>query len=343
MKPQPLALFTTARRVLAAGVVACGCLWPAHSNAQPKKAVEPASLAATQFARAMWVWDAGVLVEAERRSTLLVFCARHDITLLYLSVGRVFGEAASKTKPPVSPALLGAFLRRAHAQNIQVHGLDGDPSFALEAKHALTLARLQRALDYNNLAPPMERLDGWQWDIEPYLLPDFKTPEGKRTILSQFLDSSRQMCDAIQKQGDTVPFALGYAIPFWLDSTENSLQWNGAIKPATLHLMDILNGIPDSYIAIMAYRDSTQGPNGSIALSSDEAHYAAQNAPRVRVWIGQETLDVKGDPPSITFWQEDVGELEKAIAQIRQHFKESPAVAGVAIHHWESYRQLTER
>ena len=331
MKPQHLIHF------IAACLIACLGSGTAHAGAPPK-----------YFERALWVWDAGVIVEAGPQSTLMAFCKQHDIALLYVSTARVFGEAGQAKKPPISRAQLGAFVRRAHAQGIKVHGLDGDPGFARRDKHALALARLERALDYNAMAPPEERLDGWQWDTEPYLLPDFKTPAGRRQILVEFLDSAQQMRDAIEKHDAVQPpvahsFALGYAIPFWLDNRENAVSWNGADKAATFHLMDILNALPASYIAIMAYRDRAEGPNGSIALTEGEARYATQKAPRVRVWIGQETLDVKGDPPSITFWQEGASELEKAIAQIGSHYAATPAVAGVAIHHWESYRLLTER
>ncbi|RYY38328.1 heat shock protein HspQ, partial [archaeon] len=110
--------------------------------------------------------------------------------------------------------------------------------------------------------------------------------------------------------------------------------------PVTFHLMDILNTLPSGYIAIMAYRDKALGVNGTVEISQGEVSYATKNAPKVKVWIGQETLDVKGDPPSITFWQEGENALETALGQIEESFKDRPAVAGVAIHHWGSYRIL---
>lgn len=302
----------------------------------------PAKVAS--FAKALWVWDAGVITDAAKQKDLFAFCKSKGLTIIYQDMGSAFLEAetATKAKHQISTTALAAYLKAAHAQGFKVEVLDGDPSFALTPNHARTLARVQKALDYNKTAAIDARLDGFQWDTEPYILPEFKTPEGERAILVQYLDSAVQMRDAVKKAGQPA-FTLGYAIPFWMDGDEHQVEWNGIKKSGTFHLMDILNGINSGYIAIMAYRDKAEGSNGSIGITQGEADYATKSAPNVRVWVGQETLDVKGDPPSITFWQEGEGELNKALDQIKEHYKNTPAVAGAAIHHYESYREISER
>jgi len=69
--------------------------------------------------------------------------------------------------------------------------------------------------------------------------------------------------------------------------------------------------LPSGYIAIMAYRDKALGPNSTVEISRGELDYGRKNALHVKVWLGQETADVKGDPPSITFWQEGQSALNE--------------------------------
>ena len=341
------------KNVLAAGALASGSMLFLPSCAVTAAPNEPLSsvtkvepLAATTvkrqgaLPRALWVWDATVITNPQLQSDLFEFCAKKGISVIYLSVGDIFSPTQRETTDPkhVTAPILGQFLRAAHGQKLQVEALDGDPSFALESKHAGALQRLQKALDYNKVAAANEKLDGFQWDTEPYLLAEFKaSPESQREVLKQYLQSAAQMRDAV-KAGPAL--RLGYAIPSFFDGPERAVEWNGTTKPPAYHLMDILNTLPSSYVAIMAYRDKALGTNGSIEISRGEVDYATKSAPKVKVWIGQETLDVTGDPPSITFYQEGENALEQALGQIQDAYKTQPAMAGLAIHHWKSYRVM---
>ncbi|RYZ78687.1 MAG: hypothetical protein EOP04_29230 [Proteobacteria bacterium] len=119
-----------------------------------------------------------------------------------------------------------------------------------------------------------------------------KDPESQRAVLKQYLDSVAEMCAAVKK-GPAM--RLGYAIPAFFDEPSRAVEWNGVSKAPAFHLMDMLNTLPSSYIAIMAYRDKALGSNGTIQISTGEVDYAGKSASKVKVWIGQETLDVTGD------------------------------------------------
>ena len=290
--------------------------------------------------RALWVWDATAITNAQQRNRLFEFCERKGISVIYLSVGDIFSPRQREVSDPkhITAPMLGKFLSAAHAKNLEVEALDGDPSFALQAKHAETLERLQKALDYNRAAAPDEKLDGFQWDTEPYILDEFKAGgASQQSVLKQYLDSVAQMRDAVKAGPD---LRLGYAIPAFFDDEKRTVEWNGTAKPVGFHLMDMLNTLPSSYVVIMAYRDHALGTNGTVDISKAEVDYATKSAPNVKVWIGQETLDVTGDPPSITFFQEGENALEQALGQIQNAYKDVPVVAGLAIHHWDSYRDL---
>ena len=58
-----------------------------------------------------------------------------------------------------------------HSRGIEVHLLDGDPIWALNAPHRHPADRLLKAvLNYNSQSATEERIDGIQYDVEPYLL-----------------------------------------------------------------------------------------------------------------------------------------------------------------------------
>jgi len=297
--------------------------------------------------RGLWVWDATVLTDPARGTALLDFCRQHGIGTLYLSLGDIFSVRQREASDPrhVSAAQLGAFARSAHAQNVEIEGLDGDPSFALTENHPEALGRFTRALAYNGAAPPDERLDGWQWDIEPYVLKEFKAdPAAKPDILIQYLEGADQMCVALKASPN---LRLGYTLPFFFDSPDLAVTWHGENKPPAFLLLDDLEKLnktgAKSYVALMAYRDHTDGPNGSIAISRADMDYAAANAPHVKVWIGQEVSAVTGDPPTISFWGKGTSALETAALQIEVAFRKSPNFGGIAIDHYRGYQELLAR
>ncbi len=350
-------------RVLAAGILASGAMLilpscavtaaptaaaqnePAPATPQeslvPVAKVQPLTVAANRrLPRAMWVWDATVITNTKHGQNLFDFCAQKGISTIYLDMGDLFAPKSREIGDPkhITAKSLGEFLQTAHGKKIEVEALDGDPTFALEAGHPIALGILKKALAYNKAAPPDQKLDGFQWDTEPYTMPEFnKDAASQRVVLKQYLDGALQLRDAAKTDPS---MRLGFAIPSFFDEETRALEWNGSKKAPAFHLMDTLNTLPASYVAIMAYRDKAPGPNGTIEISKGEIDYAVQSAPKVKVWIGQETLDVTGDPPSITFYQEGENALEQALGQTQDAYKTQPALAGLAIHHWESYRAM---
>jgi exo-beta-1,3-glucanase (GH17 family) len=292
--------------------------------------------------RALWVWDATVITDPRAQANFFTCLGEKQIDLIFLEVGDAFiGKNAPPSKVQVSKEVLAGFVSKAHVKGIAVYALDGDASWAKEENHQIPLERLQHALDFNNAVEPKARLDGFQFDIEPYLLPEFKTEEWEN-VLKAYLSLAGQLRDKVVGTS----FSLGFAIPFWWDVQDlaiSEVEKNGVKKPVAYHLIDLLNPLPKSHIALMAYRDQATGEDGSIRHASDEINYVNNFAPKVTVFVGQETADVKGEPEKITFYQEGEAALEEAIAQLVEAFKEKKGFGGVAIHYYKSYRELTQK
>ena len=68
--------------------------------------------------RAMWVWDARIVLTPESRARLLSFCRRHRIDALFLS--------AYDLRSPLDRSFR-QFNREAHRAGISVQALAGDP------------------------------------------------------------------------------------------------------------------------------------------------------------------------------------------------------------------------
>lgn len=292
--------------------------------------------------RSLWVWDDGVVSNSSDQTTFINFCRDHHISTIFLDLGDFDNvkKLSDGNRKHLTAQRLGDFLERAHAANIKVQGLSGDPHFALTPDHEKALDHMKRVLDYNKGASSERRVDGFQWDVEPYGLKEFKTDQHE-SILEQYLAFVNASVAMVKTDSADQRFALGFAVPFWFDKEAQSAKWQDKTQPTVFQVLDILSQVPDSYIAIMAYRDHADGSNGSIGVSQTEMDYANAHTPKVGIWIGLETGDVQ--PASITFYGKTNAVLERVIGEVNDAFKSSASYRGVTIHHWRSYQELVTR
>jgi len=283
--------------------------------------------------RYMWVWTIEPVTEVEVQKEFFQFCRAKGVNGVYLTTGPVV-----RSKKPLDGEVR-LFLRRAHSHGLKVFALSGDPHFSLASHHAGVLKRLEWALAMGG-KDAASHFDGVEFDIEPHVLKEFAAE--RERILREHLDLVMSLRNRVR--GARKGFVLGFSVPFWFDtqSPQKSLvTWRAERLPVTFHMLKILNGLAagQGRIAIAAYRDKAHGSNGSIRHSRDEIEFAASHAGNVRVVIGQETKDVRGEP-KITFWQEGEKELESKIAAIVEAFNNQSVFGGVAIHHYKTYRAL---
>jgi len=298
--------------------------------------------AAVSAPRSLWIWDASVATSAQKCQELLDLCAAHHISTLFLDLGD-FDSATKKSQDDprhLTAPMLGDFLEKCHTAGIKVQGLGGDPHFALRERQQFALDKMLRVLTYNSSVSEKRRLDGYQWDVEPYILDGFKTDQHD-SILEQYLEFVATAIAMVKKSAHPASFDLGFAVPFWFDKDVQSVAWKGKKQPAVFHVMEMLSALPQSYIAIMAYRDHASGSNGSIEVSQKEMDYAAAHKLNVGIWVGMETGNVQ--PASITFYNKTNTDLERALGEVDAAFHSVPNFRGTAIHHWKSYRELLGR
>lgn len=186
-------------------------------------ALEPDPAADTQAAaRSTWVWKAADWREHGGR--LLAWATAQQVRDLFISVP--FKDGAVR-----EPAALASFIRAAGKRGIRVLSVDGDPHMVLPGQQP-ALARLVRAYAaYNASVEAAARLAGLQFDVEPYLLPEYGS--GRADWDARYLAMARTLRSAAGS------LRLELVVPFW---------WDG--KTA---LLDGLAPLVDA-LAVMDYR-----------------------------------------------------------------------------------------
>lgn len=274
--------------------------------------------------RAMWVWDVKIPTSKKSTYRLLEFCKTRNINRLYISAHH-FSERSIQN--------YRLFNRLAHSHGIFVHALGGDPRWGLERYHQQPLRWFEAVLSFNRAVKPRERFDGIQNDTEVYLLGQ-PWEQNKEKLLKEYLDLNRKIIELRQIEEADIIYACD--IPFWYDDDPSlAVTWGGQTKSPSFHILDTVDSV-----TIMDYRNFADGPNGSVALAKNEIEYA--DSVNKKIYIGQETKE-NLYPEHITFANMTEQEMESEIRKLVKAYSSNPAFAGIAMHHYLSYRKLVEK
>lgn len=203
--------------------------------------------------RSTWVWTADDWREHGAR--LLDWAGAHRVRELFVSVP--FKDGAVR-----EPAALAAFVRAAGARGIRVLSVDGDPHMVLPAQQAALARMVQAYAAYNAGVAPDARLAGLQFDVEPYLLPEYRSGNGSGSKVdwdARYLAMARTLRAAA---GD---LRLELVLPFW---------WDG--KTA---LLDGLAPLVDA-LAVMDYRTD---PAQVMAFAAPFLDWGVRHHKQVRI------------------------------------------------------------
>ncbi|WP_240126937.1 hypothetical protein [Thermomonas alba] len=289
-----------------------------------------AGAAGAQAPRAVWVWESdsyAMLDSPAVAEEALDFLARKRIGALYLYADAYRGRNLLAQQPE----RYHVFIRAAHARGMQVYALLGSwylhtERYVLPRQQHKAVAMLRRVLDYNAAAPDGARFDGVNYDIEPHLLDEWEDAARVR-LLRGFLDMTAAMMEARRKSGQALP--VGPAMPFWWDGI--ALEWRGARKPVSEHVIDLTD-----YVALMDYRNFAQGRDSILAHAESEMAYADRVGKRVV--IGLEFNP--GEPAKLSFHGMTEAAFEAEAGKVEAAYRTRPAFAGFVFHHYEGYRRF---
>lgn len=275
--------------------------------------------------RSLWVWGAAekIVTDAQAQDDFFAFAqAPHGDASLRLN--RVYFYSDSLSFGSGAPALR-AFLKRAHGAGIAVEYLTGSSKWALTGQGGSATSRVDKMITFNAGSEASERFDGMHFDIEPYLLAEWKTD--RATLAQNYMDILHISRAKIVASGQKL--LLNVDIPTWYSAKVPEI-W----EPLTAY------NTPVSGATIMNYfdEDSTflYGYGGKNTSGGIGPNLAKSN--NLVLTFGAETMPI--DPVSITFFEEGAASLSSVFAAAQEMFGADAQFGGLAVHHYETFRTL---
>jgi hypothetical protein len=312
----------------------------------------PAAAAATPPPDlAVFEWYKLTQVNAKVSEPRLTTLRTDGFKTVYANVGEyleVADQPPSRTQQTRLNQLksdLKRFVARASSLGVAVHAVDGGPNWT-DATHSYLGPKLvQLVADYNGAAAPNERLKGVQLDIEPYVDPSFF--DNVEVSLQEYLSTLQSIVaryEQVRTQPGNSGLRLGFAIPFWFDGVPEAppVEFGPDHKtaPAAFHLIDMLRALPEAYVLVMAYRNFTSGPDGSIEHVRSEFDHAAQVGAACGIVVGQEFGQVY--PEKVSFWWAGRAAFRQAVEEIAAFYGQRPQFRGLSVNDMNAYQAVGE-
>lgn len=264
--------------------------------------------------KAMWLWWAAGLTNQDE---ILRQLRKNYFNEIYLTY----------TNDMATDAEYKAFIKKCHSFDIEVHALSYDAvnNQAIwgypESNAYLGTNWINTVINYNNAAAADEKFDAIQVDVEPYVLDAWNTD--RKNLLLSWAANSQTWADQAAAAGIT----FGASLPFWLDDTTlDDLVQPEITRPYYQHMIDIFD-----YVALMSYDDN---PTNQIEYVRNEIEYVTTT----KILAGFETLDLGVSEDYQTYFEEGIAALEDGIFTVDNHYSNSIGYKGVAVHHWDSWK-----
>lgn len=261
--------------------------------------------------KATWIWHTTLI--ASEPDEIISFSKEQGINLIYLQI-----DVSRK------PAYYQAFLKKANDANVSVHALGGSPAWGLEENRFKIMALIDWVIAYNHVAADEEAFRGIHFDIEPYLLPQWKTDQA--SVVSQWKENVAAYTERVHK--DT-GLEIGSDIPFWLDKIALPDDASTALSKWLISQHD--------HVTIMSYRDRVEGPNSISSLVTEEMAWADELGKKIVLAV--ETKE-SSEGAYLSFYEEGKTYMDQMLSRLTELMSPRPSFAGVAIHSYEHWTAL---
>lgn len=288
----------------------------------------------------IWVWDSPLMMsDAYTNEVISVLHSQGFNTLYvtiddYIPITTIADQQTKQQKKEAYFKTLAALIAKARSNGIAVDVVGGEKDWAFPENRWKGYALIDFVKEYNQ-AYPGAKIRGLQYDVEPYLLPEYD--ENKPGVLRQFLE----FIDESSSRMVNVPASFSIVIPHFYDSIQKwtpSIEYNGKNAYVFTHLLSILQKKPGSMIIIMAYRNYFDGDNGVRQISDAEIDEATNGKYAAKVLLAQETGRV--DPAYVTFYGKSKQDLKKSIDTVLATYGSSKNFGGVSVHYFEPFVKL---
>jgi len=283
--------------------------------------VQPEPTPAHALRKALWVWTTDeIYPNAKQRSDLLAYAKKHAYTDLFCQMRYTY-EGGTLQLQLVDEQR--AFLAAAHAAGLTIHALDGHRDYVLPENHARMLTLVETLAAFNAAGPADARYDAVHLDNEPYLLKGWNDAAERQRIVNAFVDLNRQLKQRCTAAG----LSFGLDIPFWFDRPD--YVYTGG--DGQTQLLEAIFRTVDN-LGIMSYRERATGPNGVVAVCTDE--FALGRRYKVAVFPSLETGTGPDVEKGITLGVYASDYYHAQLATLQRVLRSEPACGGIAIHYY---------
>lgn len=288
-----------------------------------------------------WVWTAPVDMTEEFKKSVLDTASSNGINVLYVTVDDYLnihnmpdGEEKNIKKKAFSDSL-ESFIKEAKEKGIAVDAEAGWRDWAEASQKWKATVIVDYVKEYNSTHT--YKLRGFQYDVEPYLLPSYNKTSNRALLLKNFV----QLVDetVTKLQGSDLAFTV--VIPHFYDDAQKwtpSFTYGGNTTYTFNHLLNILDKRSNSNIILMSYRNFASGEDGTIDISQIEIQEASAMKAKTKIIVAQETGEV--DPDYATFYGTSKAEYLKQISLVNSMFNSYSNFGGMAVHHIETIKVL---
>ncbi|SFQ15007.1 hypothetical protein [Salibacterium halotolerans] len=250
--------------------------------------------------KAMWVENTDI---SENRESILTKAKENGVNVLYV-----------KIEEETSSAAYSSLIREAAQSEIEVHALGGEPSWALAENQQQILDFIERVESYNSGMAEKEKFQGVHLKIQPQYLPEWY--ENENAVLKEWKENLNTVLDRFSE--DT-PLELSSSIPFWLDEKSTPGAPDTPFSTWIIRHFD--------HTAILAYRDTLEGPNGIVRLTKNELE--AADKLNKQILIGVTVADTGQD--HTTFFEEGVSDMNMHLNLVDKHLGTHDSYKGTAV------------
>ncbi|MFW5436776.1 copper amine oxidase N-terminal domain-containing protein [Paenibacillus apiarius] len=256
-----------------------------------------------------WMWDSK-LIERDP-DKLINFASDNHVTSVYLQIDA-----------DIAPTIYEDFIRSAKEKHINVEALAGRPDWAYKSKQDQIKKFIAWVKNYNASVGTEARFDGLHFDIEPYLLTEWKTDN--KAVLESWMDNLR----LIEKETKDSDMKITLDVPYWL----NTVKVPGTEYSFSAWLLEKFD-----CLVIMDYRNFALGKNGIVENANAMMREASTLNKEVIVAV-ETAKNVESDRTS--FYSKRIEAMEKELQAAHQKLSRYSSYAGFAIHDFKSWEAM---
>ncbi|MED5018026.1 hypothetical protein P9847_12005 [Paenibacillus chibensis] len=258
--------------------------------------------------RGTYIWEANEVLQNGQE--ILDFAKEKHLNWLYVRLD---------LQQPYSAYT--SFIKQASAAGIEVHAMGGHPIWALEENRAKMMKLVNYVKNYNRAVQGDERFHGIHLDIEPYVLPDWKTDSAE--VIAEWTSNVDAFVRELKKDS-SLEASMDLAV--WLDK----YKVPGEDISLSKWMIDRMD-----HVSLMAFRDTAAGSNGIVSVSKEEIAFADELGKPLLISV---EMKESHEGNHITFFEEGSAYMEGELAKVAELLKNSPSYTGNLVHAYDYWK-----